>query len=58
VYQRSRVRELWLVRPTDRTLIVYRLENNGYGRPDVFELAGSTRPAVLPAVSIEWERVV
>lgn len=58
VYERTRVAELWLVHPADRTVTIYHLEGTGYGRPDIFELAGTSRSAVLPMVSIEWKRMV
>lgn len=58
VYERAGVGELWLVHPTDRTVTIYHLEATGYGRPDIFELSGTTPSAVLPVVSIEWQRVV
>ena len=35
-YQRAGVKEYWLLHPTDRTLVSYRLENGAYGLPDVF----------------------
>lgn len=35
-YQRAGVKEYWLLHPTDRTLVRYRLEDGTYGLPDVF----------------------
>lgn len=58
VYERTGVGELWLVHPTDMNVTIYHLEATGYGRPDIFELSGTPPSAVLPVVSIEWERVV
>ncbi len=57
LYERAGVREYWLVHPTDRIVIVYRLENRRYGRPDVAELTGETVPEAVPGVVIGWERV-
>lgn len=55
LYERHGVLEYWLVHPTDRLLTVYRLTNGEYGKPDIFELQGSTAVTVLPGVSIDWD---
>lgn len=57
VYERSGVREVWLVHPVDWTVTLYRLEDGRYGRPAVLELKGRTAISVLPGVSIDWERL-
>jgi Uma2 family endonuclease len=58
VYERAGVREYWLVHPIDRVLIIYRLLDNKYGKPDVQELAGETPIRVLPGVVITWDALV
>lgn len=55
VYERSGVREFWLIHPLDRTVTVYRLIDGAYGKPDIQELSGSTRVGVLDGVQIEWD---
>ena len=57
IYERSGVREYWLIHPTDRVLTVYRLEGAEFGKPDTQELKGGTPIAALPGVSIEWDRL-
>lgn len=57
-YERAGVREYWLVHPTDRVLIVYRLGTDGYGKPDIQELTGETAVGVLAGVTIRWEPIV
>lgn len=57
-YERAGVREYWLVHPTDRVLTVYRLGTDGYGKPDIQELAAETAVGVLPGVTIRWEPIV
>jgi Uma2 family endonuclease len=57
VYERSGVREVWLVHPTRRTGSIYRLEAGRYGSPLVLELTGRTAISALPGVSIDWDRV-
>lgn len=58
LYQRVGVREYWLVHPVDRIVTIYTLNSGSYGVPDVRELAGTLAVAVLPAIVIDWERVV
>lgn len=58
VYERAGVREYWLVHPTDRLLTVYRLGDDGYGKPAVQELAGETPVGVLEDVVIRWDDLV
>ncbi|MFP4063605.1 MAG: Uma2 family endonuclease [Halochromatium sp.] len=58
VYERAGVREYWLVHPIDRVLTIYRLDQGGYGKPDVFELGGETRVGVLEDVVIRWDRLL
>jgi Uma2 family endonuclease len=58
VYERAGVREYWLVHPGDRMVMVYRLGDNGYGKPEVQPLKGETAVAVLPGVKIAWDALV
>ncbi len=57
-YERAGVREYWLVHPTDRVVTVYWLIDGAYGRPDVFELTGTTPSRVLPELAIDWDRAL
>ena len=56
-YEQAGVREFWLVHPTDRILLIYRLENGVYGKPDAQVLEGTTPVLVLPDVTIDWDRI-
>ncbi|MDP2830273.1 MAG: Uma2 family endonuclease [Sulfuricellaceae bacterium] len=58
LYEKSGVREYWLIHPTDRVLITYRLEGLEFGKPDMLELKGETPVAVLPGVVIQWDALV
>lgn len=58
VYERAGVKEYWLVHPTDRMVMVYRLIDGAYGKPDVQELQGETTVGVLPGVVIAWDALV
>jgi Uma2 family endonuclease len=57
VYERSGVREVWLIHPTDRTLAIYLLENGRYGRPTIHELKGQTAMTAVPGISVNWDRM-
>jgi Uma2 family endonuclease len=58
VYERAGVREYWLVHPTDRMLTIYRLEEGGFGKPEIQELSGETPLGILPGVAIVWDELV
>lgn len=53
-YERAGVREYWVVHPTDRTLMVYRLTDGAYGRPEVQSLVGETAVSAIAGLSIAW----
>jgi Uma2 family endonuclease len=55
IYEAAGVREYWLVHPEERILMIYRLEQGAYGKPDVQELNGTTVIGILPEVSIQWD---
>ena len=57
-YERAGVREVWLVHPLDRTLMIYRLEAGRYGRPTHLELKGQTPLTAVPGVTIDWDEVL
>lgn len=58
VYERSGVREVWLIHLIDRTLTRYRLESGSYGQSTVFELKGESQLSAVPGVSVDWSRVL
>jgi Uma2 family endonuclease len=57
-YERAGVREVWLIRPIERTLAVYRLEAGHYGPPTLLELKGRTRLAAVRGVTVDWDLVI
>lgn len=57
-YERAALPEVWLVHPTDRVVTIYRLEGTAYGRPAIHEMKGELAVTTLPAVRIDWERVL
>ncbi len=58
IYERAGVREYWLVDPVERFITIYRLGEEGYGKPDIQPLEAETAVAVLPGVSIQWDALV
>jgi len=58
IYERHGVKEYWLVHPGDRVLMVYRLHDNAYGKPEVTELEGETGVQAVSGVRIAWDRVM
>jgi Uma2 family endonuclease len=57
-YERAGVAEVWLIHPIDRTVAIYRLEEGRYGRATILELKGHTQISAVPAVTIDWDRVI
>lgn len=58
IYERAGVREYWLLHPVDRILTIYCLGADGYGKPVVQELAGTTDVGVLPGITITWDALI
>ena len=58
LYEQSGVSEYWIVHPSDGLVIVYRLEGNAYGKPEIMELKDITRCRGVPEVSVDWDLVM
>jgi Uma2 family endonuclease len=58
LYERHGVKEYWLIHPMDRVLTVYRLTDDQYGKPELYELTGETQVGVLPDIVIQWDELV
>lgn len=48
LFERHGVAEYWLVHPGDRSVTVYRLENNAYGKPLVYGVEDQCSPLAFP----------
>lgn len=57
IYESAGVREVWLVHPVDRTLMVYRLDAGRYGSPILLELKGRTAVSAVRGAIIDWDRL-
>ena len=58
LYERSGVREYWIVHPEEGVLTVYLLDDQGrYPVSRTYETKGASEVAVLPGLSIEWGRL-
>jgi Uma2 family endonuclease len=55
VYERSGVREYWLVHPVDRIVTIYRLEGAHFAAPEFRELTGRLAVTAVPGVEIDWD---
>lgn len=54
-YERAGVREVWLVHPTDRVVIVYTLiAERSYGKPAIYETTGTLAAVLFPELLIDW----
>lgn len=58
IYERHGVKEYWIVHPIDRIIFVYRLDGERYARPSIHELKGTLASATVPAVTIDWDRIL
>ena len=58
VYERAGVREVWLIDPIERTLMIHRLEGGRYRRATLHELKGKTRIKAVPGVTIDWDSLL
>jgi Uma2 family endonuclease len=54
LYERHGVREYWLVHPTDRVLIGYRLEQGAYDKPSIQPLEGLAAVGAVAGLTIDW----
>ncbi len=57
-YERARVPEVWLIDPTPRTVMIYRIVAGRYARPVVLELEGQTAIAAVRGVSVDWDHLL
>jgi Uma2 family endonuclease len=57
-YERAGVREVWLIDPIERVLMIYQLEAGHYGCPTTHKMKGQTRLTAVPGVTIDWDAVV
>jgi Uma2 family endonuclease len=58
LYEASGVREYWLVYPNEKTVMVYKLEENGkYGRPEVYSEEDSVKVGIFQELNIELKEI-
>ena len=57
-YERSGVREVWVIHSIERTVAIYRLESGRYGPATVLELKGRVPLTAVPDVIIDWDLVI
>ncbi len=58
LYERTGVREYWLVHPVDRVITVYTLKDGQYGGPEIADMAGERAPTIFPEIVIRWQPIL
>jgi Uma2 family endonuclease len=57
LYERCGVKEYWIVHPEEKILMRYKLENNRYGRAEIFSQEDTLRTVLLEGLEIELAAV-
>ncbi|MFW5862823.1 MAG: Uma2 family endonuclease, partial [Spirochaetota bacterium] len=57
LYQKHGVKEYWIVNPEARYIMIYRLENNKYGKPEYLTENETLESRVLEGLRIELAEV-
>lgn len=58
LYEKTGVKEYWVVYPKDETVMVFRLgDEQAYGEPDIFNKNDCIQPGLFPGLLVELERV-
>lgn len=57
LYEEQKVKEYWIVHPIDRIVIIYKLQNNKYERPEIFSDEGFINAGIFSDFSIQLEEV-
>ena len=57
LYEKHGVNEYWIVHPTDNTVMVFKLSEKKYGRPDVYAEKDKIKTPILDGLEIELELV-
>ncbi|OGK12574.1 MAG: hypothetical protein A2W80_14535 [Candidatus Riflebacteria bacterium GWC2_50_8] len=53
LYEKTGVREFWLVHPTDCLVMAYRLKDGLYGKPEIFDRESGAQSAIFPDLKID-----
>jgi len=53
LYEKMRVKEYWLVHPTDGLVMAYRLKDGLYGKPEIFDRLSGAQSAIFPDLMID-----
>ncbi|MCX8026876.1 MAG: Uma2 family endonuclease [Thermodesulfovibrionales bacterium] len=58
LYEKHKVKEYWIVHPTDKFILVYRLnDNNQYSRPDVYVKEDVIECGVLKGLTVDLKEL-
>ena len=58
LYEKHGVQEYWLAHPTDRIITIYRLEDDNYGKPAIYEMRGTLPASCCDSVEILWDKII
>ncbi len=53
LYEKTGVKEFWLVHPTDGMVMAYRLKDGLYGKPEIFDRLSGAQSAIFPDLHID-----
>ena len=53
LYEKTGVREFWLVHPTDGMVMAYRLKDGLYGKPEIFDRLSGAQSAIFPDLKVD-----
>ncbi len=53
LYEKTGVKEFWLVHPTDGMVMAYRLKDGLYGKPEIFDRLSGAQSAIFPDLRID-----
>lgn len=57
LYEKSGVKEYWIVHPVDQIVMVYYLEGGKYGRPKIYDRKNTVEVKSVSGLEIDFEKV-
>ncbi|KRQ86399.1 hypothetical protein ABG79_01780 [Caloramator mitchellensis] len=52
LYEKAQVKEYWIVYPEEKTIIIYKLENGRYGRPEIYSEEDKIKVGIFQELNI------
>jgi len=57
LYERHGVKEYWLIHPTDRVVMIYRLAKKTFGKPSVYEDESEIQVGIFPDLMVQTSKI-